>query len=238
VRGVRTLVVTGTGTSVGKTVVTAAVAALAREAGRRVVVVKPVQTGVADGEPGDLAEVSRLAGVTATVELARLPEPLAPATAARRTGAAPVMAAEVVAAVGEAADAAVADLVLVEGAGGLLVRLNDLGETVADVAAGLGAEVLLVADAALGVLNTAALTAEALHRRGVALLGVVVGAYPREPGLAERTNLDDLPLVTGAPLLGVLPAGLAALGPAEFLEAARCGLGPVLGGRWSGTGSG
>lgn len=240
VRRVRTLVVTGTGTGVGKTVVTAAVAALAREAGRRVVVVKPAQTGVAPGEPGDLAEVGRLAGVTELRELARYPEPLAPATAARRAGAAPVTAAEVVAAVREDDDA---DLVLVEGAGGLLVRFDD-GDagrppgTVADVAAGLDAEVLLVAHAGLGVLNAAALTAEALRRRGVGLLGVVVGAYPDEPDLAERTNLDDLPAVTGAPLLGVLPSGLAAADPHRFREAARCGLGPVLGGRWSAAGTG
>lgn len=236
---VRTIVVTGTGTGVGKTVVTAAVAALARAAGQHVVVVKPAQTGVRPGERGDLAEVTRLSGVDDTVELARHPEPLAPATAARRAGAPAVTVAEVVTAV----RGLTADLVLVEGAGGLLVRLNDgVGphppETVADVAAGLGADVLLVADAGLGVLNAAALSAEALDRRRIPLLGVVVGAYPDEPGLAERTNLVDLPAVTGTPLLGVLPAGLGVLGPDALREAAECGLGPVLGGRWSAAGTG
>jgi dethiobiotin synthetase len=226
---VRTLIVTGTGTDVGKTVVVAAVAALARAAGERVTVVKPAQTGVAPGEDGDLAAVVRLAGPVDTIELARYPEPLAPATAARRAGATPVMAAQVV----DAVRGLDADLVIVEGAGGLLVRLNDLGETVADVAAGLAAPVVLVASAGLGVLNTAALTAEALHRRGVPLAGTVVGAYPEHPDLAERTNLDDLPAVTDAPLLGVLPAGLGAADPDRVLDAARCGLGPLLGGRWS-----
>ena len=48
----RTIIVTGTGTGVGKTVVTAAIAALAREGGQRVAVVKPAQTGMAAGEPG------------------------------------------------------------------------------------------------------------------------------------------------------------------------------------------
>ena len=61
-RGVRTLIVTGTGTDVGKTVVVAAIAALARAAGERVTVVKPAQTGVGPAEDGDLAEVVRLAG--------------------------------------------------------------------------------------------------------------------------------------------------------------------------------
>ncbi|MHC1561652.1 dethiobiotin synthase [Actinomycetospora sp. C-140] len=225
----RTLIVTGTGTDVGKTVVTAAIAALARAAGERVTVVKPAQTGVAPGEDGDLADVARLAGPVDTVELARFPEPLAPATAARRAGAMPVMAAQVV----DAVRGVDADLVIVEGAGGLLVRLNDLGETLADVAAALDAPVVLVASAGLGVLNTAALTAEALGRRGITLGGTVVGAYPDQPDLAERTNLDDLPAVTGAPLLGVLPAGLGTATPDALLAAARCGLGPVLGGGWS-----
>lgn len=252
------MIVTGTGTGVGKTVATAAVAALALAAGERVTVVKPAQTGIAPGEPGDLADVVRLAGPAAAsvpsaqsaphggpalrvLELARFPEPLAPATAARRAGTAPLTAAQVVDAVRELDGHA--DLVLVEGAGGLLVRLDDRGDTLADVAVGLGragvpAPVLLVASAGLGVLNSAALTAEALAARGLELAGTVVGAYPAEPDLAERTNLDDLPAVTGAPLLGVLPAGLGEADPEAFAEAARCGLGPVLGGGWSpGAGS-
>jgi dethiobiotin synthetase len=232
---VRTLIVTGTGTDVGKTIVTAAVAALARAAGERVTVLKPAQTGVAPDEPGDLAAVVGLAGPVDTLELARFPEPLAPATAARRAGAAPVTAAQVVDAVHGLEGAA--DLVLVEGAGGLLVRLNDDDETLADVAVGLGAPVVLVASAGLGVLNSAALTAEALAARGVPLLGTVVGALPARPDLAERTNLDDLPRVTGAPLLGVLPAGLGRVDHDALLAAARCGLGPVLGGGWSPRGS-
>jgi len=64
------LVVTGTGTDVGKTVVTAAVAALAPG---RVAVLKPAQTGVGPDEPGDLAEVERLVPGVTTRELARYP---------------------------------------------------------------------------------------------------------------------------------------------------------------------
>ncbi|MCZ9345004.1 AAA family ATPase, partial [Streptomyces sp. TRM76130] len=56
------LVITGTGTEVGKTVVTAAVAAAAVAAGRSVAVLKAAQTGVGPGEPGDADEVARLAG--------------------------------------------------------------------------------------------------------------------------------------------------------------------------------
>ena len=93
----RILFVTGTNTDVGKTVATAAVAAAALRAGRKVAVLKPGQTGVAPGEPGDAAEVARLAGDLTISELARYPEPLAPDTAARRSGLPYLSPAEVVA---------------------------------------------------------------------------------------------------------------------------------------------
>jgi dethiobiotin synthetase len=224
------VVVSGTGTGVGKTVVTAAVAALAQARGARVAVLKPAQTGVAAGEPGDLADVVRLVPSVETRELVRYPEPLAPATAARRAGAAPVTAA---AAASAARDLdADADLVLVEGAGGLLVRLTDDGDTLADVAAKLQAPVLVVAAAGLGTLNTSALTAEALTGRGLRCLGFVVGAWPARPDLAAQCNLVDLPAVTGAPLLGAVPDGAGALPPDDFAAVAHHSLAPALGGEW------
>ncbi|MFJ7496583.1 dethiobiotin synthase [Streptomyces sp. NPDC097727] len=221
------LVVTGTGTEIGKTVVTAAVAAASRD--RSVAVLKPAQTGLTPGEPGDAAEVVRLAGghVTA-VELARFPEPLAPGTAARRAGLPPVRPHEIA----EAAEklASDHDLVLVEGAGGLLVRFDDDGATLADAARLLGAPVLVVVEAGLGTLNTTALTSEALRARGLECLGVVVGSMPAEPDLAARCNLADLPVAAGAPLLGAVPAGAGALAPADFRVLAGSWLAAELGG--------
>jgi dethiobiotin synthetase len=222
------LVVTGTGTDVGKTVVTAAIAAVAVDRGRKVAVLKPAQTGLPDGAPGDLAEVRRLAGDVTTLELRRYPDPLSPEAAARRAGLPSVTPAEIAAAAGELA--VDHDIVLVEGAGGLLVRFDPKGGTVADVAWALGVPVLLVAHAGLGTLNVITLTAEALVRRGIECLGVVVGSWPAEPDLASRTNLVDLPVAAGAPLLGVLPAGVAALPQEEFLAVARDSLSPWLDG--------
>ncbi|MFD3654986.1 dethiobiotin synthase [Streptomyces sp. NPDC058620] len=221
------LVVTGTGTEIGKTVVTAAVAAAARD--RRVAVLKPAQTGLAPGEPGDAAEVVRLAGDHVTpVELARFPDPLAPATAARRAGLAPVRPYEVAEAAGKLA--AGHDLVLIEGAGGLLVRFDDEGSTLADVARLLGAPVLVVAPAGLGTLNATTLTSEALRTRGLECLGVVVGSMPAEPDLAALCNIDDLPVAAGAPLLGVVPAGAGSLAPRDFRVRAASWLTAELGG--------
>lgn len=221
----RQLVVAGTDTGVGKTIVTAAVAALANASGRRVAVVKPVQTGVAPDEPGDLHEVWRLSGVEDLHELARFADPLAPATAARRANRETPSVQQLAEAIGRLA---ARDLVLIEGAGGLLVHLDLEGGTLADLAAALRAPTIVVARAGLGTLNASALTCEALRARGVDCLGVVIGAWPADPDLAAACNLDDLPAYTGCPVLGRLPDGAGGLGRAEFLEAARAGLDPVL----------
>ncbi|MFI9246344.1 dethiobiotin synthase [Streptomyces sp. NPDC053086] len=224
------LVITGTGTEVGKTVTTAAVAAAALAAGRSVAVLKAAQTGVGPDERGDADEVARLAGPVTADELARFPEPLAPGTAARRAAMAPVHPHEV--AERAAKLATEHDLVLVEGAGGLLVRFDAAGGTLADVARLLDAPVLIVAQAGLGTLNTTELTARELRRRELELAGMVIGSWPDDPDLAARCNVTDLPEVAAAPLLGALPAGAGALPPAEFRAAAPGWLAPRLDGTW------
>ncbi|MFD8999659.1 dethiobiotin synthase [Streptomyces sp. NPDC059582] len=227
------LVITGTGTEVGKTVTTAAVAAAAVAAGRSVAVLKAAQTGVRPDEPGDADEVARLAGAVTATELARYPEPLAPGTAARRAGRAPVRPHDVADAAQKLATEH--DLVLVEGAGGLLVRFDPDGGTLADAARLLRAPVLVVASAGLGTLNTTELTACELRSRGIELLGVVIGSWPDSPDLASRCNVADLPVVAGAPLLGALPAGAGTLAPTDFRSAAPGWLAPRLDGTWDAT---
>jgi len=224
------LVVTGTGTGVGKTVVTAAIAALALARGERVAVVKPAQTGTGTGtgDVPDMETVERLSGVTDTHELARFPDPLSPEAAARAAGLPPLdmaAASEYIAKLARSRD-----LILVEGAGGLLVRYDGSGATVADLAKALGAPVLIVAAAGLGTLNHTALTCEALAARKISGKGVVIGSWPRHPGLAERANVADLETLAGEPLAGVLPEGSGGLGRADFLTVARSGLMPRLGG--------
>jgi dethiobiotin synthetase len=217
------LIVSGTGTGVGKTIVTAALAALWRSGGADVAVVKPAQTGVPGEEP-DLDVVRRLSGVTDTHELSRFPDPLSPEAAARVSGRKPLdmsAAAEAIGALGDRP-------VLVEGAGGLLVRYDSSGSTIADLAALLDAPVLIVTGAALGTLNYTTLTLEALAARGLTCAGVVIGSWPRDPGIAERENLEDLATIAGGPLAGILPEGAGLLPPAEFLDMARSALAPAL----------
>jgi dethiobiotin synthetase len=203
---VRVVVVTGTDTGVGKTIVSAALAALTPGS----VYVKPAQTGDDD----DAGTVGRLAGVETHV-LGRFPEPLAPATAARRAGLPPVTPADVATYV-EGLDA---EHLIVEGAGGLLVHFDDEGGTLADVARLLDAPVLVVARAGLGTLNHTALTLEALRTRDIPCLGVVIGSWPRDPDLAARCNLDDI-----GPILGRIPEGAGELSREDFLATVRANM--------------
>lgn len=205
------LFVTGTNTGVGKTVATAALACHARLAGLDVAVAKPVQTGTEAGDD-DLAEIARLAGVTALAGLARYGRPLAPAAAAALAGAAlPSRAA-----VGEFLTALdrPGRLTLVEGAGGLLVELAAGGVTLRELAADLGAPVLVVTGAELGTLNHTALTLEALAVQNISCAGLVLGSWPAQPDTVAAGNREVL--AGYAPLRAVLPAGAGRLAPAAF----------------------
>jgi dethiobiotin synthetase len=218
---------------VGKTIVTAAIATLARARSETVAVVKPAQTGVAPGQPGDLAEIRRLAGVTDTHELARYPDPLSPEAAARTSGLPPLDMAGAARTI--RALAATRDQVLVEGAGGLLVRYHPAGTTLADLARDLAAPVLVVATPQLGTLNHTALTLEALAARRLTVAGLVLGYWPEIPDITERNNLLDLQSLAG-PLSGVLRSGAARLDQAGFQRLASEGLAAPLGGRFDPAG--
>ena len=188
------VLVTGTDTGVGKTMVTAAIAAAAQAAGLRVAVVKPGQTGTALGEPSDVDVVRRLAAPATAVTLASYPG--AAGAAGRRAGGGGWSRWSCTrSSTPSARRRETHDLVLVEGAGGLLVPmgLRPSGEpwTVADLAVSLGAPAVVVARAGLGTLNHIALTMEALARRAVPA-GIVLGAWPAAPELVHWSNLTDL----------------------------------------------
>jgi len=209
--------VTGTDTEVGKTVATATLAVGLLAQGRSPYVIKPAQTGVTADEPGDLDEVRRLAGAVPGHEGVRLAAPLAPDTAARLEGAELPSLAEQRDAILEAAQN---HDVLVEGAGGVLVPLGnawnllDLAQTVAHGGAEVG--FVVVARAGLGTLNHSGLTVQAIQNRSLYVHGLVIGSWPAEPDLAAEQNLLDLPLLTGVPLLGRIPADAGRLSGADF----------------------
>jgi dethiobiotin synthetase len=190
------VLVTGTDTGVGKTWVTAALAAACVRGGRRVAVLKAAQTGPDD----DAAWIAaRVPGITVRTAL-RYAAAVAPAVAARLEGA-PEPSLDAIA---EAARQLRndADGVIVEGSGGLLVPISER-ETFANLALALGLPLLIVARPGLGTLNHTALTVEVARSRRLEIAGVVVCGTRSDPDVAERTNLIELERI--APVLGTLP---------------------------------
>jgi dethiobiotin synthetase len=204
----RGLFFTGTDTGVGKTVVTAAVARWLRARGIRVGVCKPVATGAQrHGDTlvsDDTLTLARAAGVEP--QLPRVTpwafaEPAAPPVAAAREGV--TLALEDLVASVRWWDTQ-ADVVLVEGVGGLLCPLTD-HETVADLAAAQRLPLIVVARTALGTLNHTLLTLEAAARRGLPVAGVVLNeADPPTGSLAEQTNPAELAHRINVPLRAVV----------------------------------
>lgn len=208
--------VTGTDTGVGKTITTAA---LATALPGTVSVYKPAQTGVGDGEPGDMDEVRRLSGVAGVSEGIRLLEPMAPVAAAARQDAALPHFADHVRHIEQLA--AGSDHVLVEGAGGLLVELDGEGRNLADLAALVdNFGVVVVCRSGLGTLNHTLLTLEAIKARNLTAAGLVIGSWPMEPSAVEADNLRYLQNLD-VPFLGAIPQDAAGLHPTGFQAGAR-----------------
>lgn len=201
----RRIVVTGTDTGVGKTVATAALAQAFGLDGRSVRVVKPVQTGVGPGEPGDAAEVNRILGQGVAEEWQRLGLPLAPETIAHETGAPLIPVAELVERLRDLDD----DVVIVEGAGGVLVRLDNDGGTIADLARQWGAEVVVVTRDTVGTLNHSGLTVRHLQEHHELAAVMVIGSATPDGELHRR----ELRRLVG-PVIGTVPRG--AVEAAEF----------------------
>jgi dethiobiotin synthetase len=171
----RGLFVTGTDTGVGKTVVSAALMHRYRPT-VSLRYWKPIQTGIEHDD--DTADVERL-GRCGASEIRRtgirLPRPVSPHLAARLDGTTISVALLVESIVRPVPDSTECETArwIVEGAGGVLVPINDT-ETMADLIRALGLPVLVVARTALGTINHTLLTLEALRRRALQVPGVVM----------------------------------------------------------------
>ncbi|WP_082264783.1 dethiobiotin synthase [Rothia kristinae] len=211
------LFVTGTDTGVGKTYASAALAALLAGQGLDVHIHKPAQTGlIAPDDPerealearysdvvvrGDAQIAGELAGVSHSTGFA-LRLPLAPGAAAEAAGVVPPTAAEQAGRILRLRERH--DVVLVEGAGGILVDLG--GHTLADIARACGAGALVVVcRPGLGTLNHTDLTVEAITARGLRTAGVVIGAWDDPPQAVNLSNRDAL--AARHRLLGAVPRG-------------------------------
>jgi len=196
------LFVTATDTGVGKTFIACSIARNWRALGLTVAPRKPVESGcpLRDGQrfPEDAARLAEAAGLPPErlpeVNRYRLAEPLAPDLAARLEGR-PLFLRDLVAASARPADA----WRITEGAGGLYSPLCEDGLN-ADLAEALGDPVLLVAEDRLGTLSGCLLALEALDRRGLKVLAVVLNrrqtdAHPAMDNRAELIRRSGLPVL-------------------------------------------
>ena len=181
----RDLLVTGTDTGVGKTVIAAALVAALRARGVRAVGFKPVETGVDGTAPADSEILARASEpCRSAVPLLQLRDPLAPAVAADRAG---------VTLNPEDVELRVRQLreegytLVIEGAGGLLVPLT-WDYTALDLAERCDLDAIVVGRAGLGTLNHLALTVLMLQSRHIPVRGIVLNGRKPSPDLAESTN--------------------------------------------------
>jgi dethiobiotin synthetase len=196
--------VTGTDTGVGKTVVTAAIAWNLTQAGKRVALMKPIQTGTIVSGPTDIEFVQKVLGADYSLDVScpyMFSDPVAPLVASML--------------VGERIDikkikdsysrlSSDNDFVIVEGAGGLLVPILE-DYFMSDLALDLDLPVLIVTRPNLGTLNHTFLTLESAKKRGLDVAGIVISNFPWDPGLPEQTNPELILSMTGDNILGVIP---------------------------------
>jgi len=223
--------VTGTDTGVGKTVVAAAITAALGELALDVRAIKPVLTGLDEPAGPDWGHdhevLAAAAGAGATPESVALRvygPPVSPHLAAEMSGRRlePGLIVQEILAAG-----ADADVVVVEGVGGLLVPLAE-GWNVRRLAAELGLPLVIAARPGLGTINHTLLTLEAARAAGLEILAVVFTPWPDQPSVIEASNLASvaslgavevacLPFVAHADAVSLAAAG-AALPLARWLS--------------------
>jgi dethiobiotin synthetase len=200
--------ITGTDTGVGKTVVASALARLLHVNGVNVGVMKPVTSGCKE-ENGHLvsedavllAWSAGVAGADPDMAPYKFRLPIAPSEAAKRDG---VRIDFRLIADSFARLSSRHDLVIVEGAGGLMVPLS--GELLlADLVMHLSLPIIVIARPDLGTINHTLLTCFAARQLGIAVKGVIINDYPEKPGIAEESAPNLIASLAGVPLLGILP---------------------------------
>ena len=200
--------ITGTDTGVGKTFVTGGIAAVLKEKGIDIGVMKPVETGCPENngklEPQDAVSLKNAAGVNDDIDLInpyRFRAALAPSIASRE--------------VGQSIDlnkikecyeklSSKHQLMLVEGAGGVLVPLNE-GETVADLVKLLKLPLIIIAASRLGAINHTLLTVKYAQSLGIDVRGIILNYPAFSSDESSSANQAEIKRLINVPILGELP---------------------------------
>ncbi|RFC37033.1 MAG: dethiobiotin synthetase [Candidatus Nitrotoga sp. SPKER] len=196
--------ITGTDTGVGKTLISCALLYAFAAQGQRVVGMKPVAVGCDDnGHNQDVKQLQAASNVLVSygqINPYSFLDPIAPHIAAQNAGVR-IDFARILTSYYELASQA--DVVIIEGAGGFRVPLNNK-QDIADLAVQLGLSVILVVGMRLGCLNHALLTASAIEACGLKCAGWVANVLDADM-LALQPNIEALQQRLAAPLLGVVP---------------------------------
>ena len=208
----KALFVTGTGTDIGKTYVTGLIVKCLRDAGLSAGYYKAALSGAevaADGTllPGDALHVARVAGLDAAdVTVSYVYRDAVSPHLAAQIEHRPMDFAKVAEDYRRAKERT--DYLTVEGSGGIICPLrwdDDEHVVLDDLAVRLGLAALVVADAGLGTINAAVLTAEHLHARGIPLRGFIFNNW--QGGLMQEDNVRMVEEMTGARVLARVPHG-------------------------------
>jgi dethiobiotin synthetase len=197
----RGVLVTGTDTEVGKSVVAASICAALAANGERVAAFKPAVTGL-DEEPGPFGRDHEL--LAAAASAGQAPDEVAPYCFGPAVS--PHLAAELAGITIEPAELLAAarahDLLVCEGVGGLLVPITT-GYLVRDLAVDLALPVVIAARPGLGTINHTLLTVEAARATGLEVAGVVMTPWPAEPTPIERSNRTTVERLGRVPVSGL-----------------------------------
>lgn len=208
--------ITATGTDVGKTYVSALLLKRLREDGVNAGYYKPALSGACrqDGRliPGDAAYACRTGG------LAIPPESVV--SYCFEPAVSPHLAAQMANAVIDPAKiqqdfariSAGYEAMIIEGCGGIVCPLRLDGERLllADIIQLLGADIIIVADAGLGTINSTVLTAEYARARGIGIRGVILNHYDPDDAM-HRDNKKSVEELTGLPVLACVRDGDTAI---------------------------
>lgn len=203
------LFVTGTDTDVGKTVIAAGLAGVFKKRGLKVGVMKPIQTGAIKKDEKlislDIELMIKTSGISDDIHLLNpycLQPPAAPLIASQITGInldiKKILTAYAVL-------KSRYEIVIVEGAGGLLVPILT-NYLMIDLIKDLDIPILIVAKPSLGTINHTLLTIRQTQLEGIHLIGIIINGFKEdEAGIAEWTNPQIIENLSKVPILGIIP---------------------------------